>query len=226
MRGAMPPDGCLVRRDESNVLKILLVHGLGRTIWSMSGLAAALQAEGHATESFGYVAFLQSFDEIVQSLRDRLKTLSLSGSYGIVTHSLGGVLTRAALAQTEDQTDFPPPAHVVMLAPPNQSPRLGRFANYLFPYQWFSRECGANLASSEFYECLAPLDCPYTIIAGTAGPVGAFSPFGLKANDAIIGIEETKMRECDRPLQVPAFHSFIMNYAQTKQLTASAFSNC
>lgn len=186
----------------------------------MSGLAFALRANGHKTETFGYVALSESFDDIVGRLRDRLKTLSSSGAYGIVSHSLGGVLTRAALAQP----DFPPPVQVVMLAPPNQSPRLGRFANYLLPYQLFSRQCGANLASRDFYACLPPLNCPYTIVAGTAGPVGTFSPFGQEVNDGIVSLEESKMRESDRPIEIPAFHSFIMNYPQTKALTVSAFS--
>lgn len=187
----------------------------------MSGLASALQASGYETESFSYVALFESFDDIVKRLRDRLKALSVSGTYGIVSHSLGGVLTRAALTQP----DFPLPAQVVMLAPPNQSPRLGRFANQLLPYQLFSRQCGANLASRNFYTCLPPLDCPYKIIVGTAGPVGSFSPFGQEVNDGIVSIEEAKMQEGDRPLEVPAFHSFIMNHPQTKRLTIRAFSD-
>lgn len=187
----------------------------------MSGLAKALQAANYKTEMFGYTPLLQSFDEIAQRLRDRLHTLSFTGPYGALTHSLGGVLTRAALAQA----DFPLPARVVMLAPPNQSPLLGRWANKLLPYQLFSRQCGANLADPKFYNCLSPLNCPYTIVAGTAGPVGPISPFKSQINDAIVGIEETKMRASDRPIQVPAFHSFIMNHPQVKQLVIEAFSN-
>ncbi|PZO07657.1 MAG: alpha/beta hydrolase [Leptolyngbya foveolarum] len=202
-------------------MKILLVHGLGRTSWSMSGLAIALQSAGHIPESFGYVALFHPFDDIAVRLRDRCRMLATAGPYGVVTHSLGGVLTRAALAQA----DFPLPAQVVMLAPPNQSPRLGRWANQLFPYQWFSQQCGANLADPAFYTCLPALDCPYTIIAGTAGIVGPISPFGKEPNDMIVGLEETKMRACDRPLEVLAFHSFIMNHPRTQQLTVDALAN-
>lgn len=207
-------------------MKILLVHGLGRTSWSMSGLAPSLQGAGHTTELFDYVALFHPFDEIADRLRDRCRELAAAGPYGIVTHSLGGVLTRAALAKADfAKADFPLPAHVVMLAPPNQSPRLGRWANRLLPYQWFAKQCGANMASLDFYTCLPALDCPYTIIAGTAGTVGPISPFGGEANDMIIGFEETKMRAGDRPLEVPAFHSFIMNHSRTKQLTVEAFAD-
>ena len=166
-------------------MKILLVHGLGRTACSMSGLAIALQSAGHTPESFSYVALFHSFDEIAERLRDHCQTLAAAGPYGVVTHSLGGVLTRAALAHA----NFSLPARVVMLAPPNQSPRLGRWANQLLPYQWFSKQCGANMADLDFYACLPALACPYTIIAGTAGLVGFLSPFGREPNDMIVGLE-------------------------------------
>lgn len=202
-------------------MKILLVHGLGRTVWSMSGLAIALESAGHTTESFSYVALLHPFDEIAERLRGDCQRLATAGPYGIVTHSLGGILVRAALAQA----NFSLPTHVVMLAPPNRSPRLGRWANQLLPYQWFAKQCGDNMADLNFYTCLPTLDCPYTIISGTAGPVGFFSPFGAETNDMIVGLEETKMRAGDRPLEVSAFHSFIMNHSRTKQLTVEAFAN-
>ena len=44
------------------------------------------------------MAFAESFDRIVERLRVRLQELSSQGNYGIVAHSLGGLLTRAALA--------------------------------------------------------------------------------------------------------------------------------
>ena len=186
----------------------------------MSGLAATLRSAGHETELFSYVALLESFDNIALRLRDRFQALAAQGTYGVVTHSLGGVLARAALAHADSCL----PTRVVMLAPPNQSPRLGRWANRLLPYQLFSRECGANLADSDFYACLPPLACPYTIIAGTAGPVGLMSPFGEERNDMIVGIEETKMQTGDRPVEIPAFHSFIMNHSQVRKLVVNAFA--
>jgi hypothetical protein len=200
-------------------MNILLIHGLGRTPLSMWSMASALRQAGHSPVFFGYSAFLQSFDGIVERLRDRLHPLSTQGPYGIVSHSLGGVLTRAALAQA----NFPLPAHVVMLAPPNQSPRMGRFANQLLPYQWIASQSGQNLASLEFYAQLAPLTCPYTIIAGTAGPTGFLSPFGNEINDMIVGIEEVKMQQQDQPVCIPAFHSFIMNSRAAQEIAVKAF---
>ena len=202
-------------------MNILLVHGLGRTPLSLSGMGKALSQAGHTPEFFGYVALLQPFDDIVVRLRDRLKTLSILGPYGVVSHSMGGVLTRAAIAQA----NFPLPAHVVMLAPPNQSPRAARLANRLLPFRWFSGQSGHNMASIDFYTQLPPLSCPYTLIAGTVGPTGPFTPFGNELNDMIVGIEEVRMHPHDVPVEVLALHSFIMDNSGVKKTVVKIFSD-
>ncbi|MEL6775751.1 MAG: alpha/beta fold hydrolase [Cyanobacteria bacterium J06597_16] len=201
-------------------MNILLIHGLGRTPLSMWPLSKALQAAGHTTELFGYTTVIQSFDDIAQRLRDHLQSLSSEGPYGIVSHSMGGVLTRAALA---DAT-FPLPAHVVMLAPPNQSPLAGRLAYRLPPFRWFAGQSGDNLASRDFYTRLPALNCPYTLVAGTLGPVGAWSPFDNVPNDLIVGLEEVKMQPGDKVVTVAALHSFIMNNAKVQNVTVQAFA--
>jgi len=202
-------------------MKILLIHGLGRSPCSMISMASTLQKTGHTTDYFGYSATLKSFDDIVLSLRDRLQKLSTLTTYGIVTHSMGGVLTRAALANV----DFPLPAHVVMLAPPNQSPWAARFANRFLPFRWFSGQSGRNLVSADFYKQLPALDCPYTLIAGTAGPIGMFSPFGNEPNDLIVAVSKVRMRSQDPLVRLPVLHTFLMNNSQVQQATIQAFAS-
>lgn len=201
-------------------MNILLVHGLGRTPLSMWGLARALQQAGHTTELFGYATIFQSFDDIANRLRDRLRDLAAPGPYGIVTHSMGGILTRAALANAL----FPQPHHVVMLAPPNTSPRAARIANRFAPFRWFATQSGQNMATPAFYDQLPVLTCPYTLIAGTLGPTGPLSPFGEEINDLIVGISEIRMLPSDPIIQVPALHSFIMNHTQVQHDTVRAFA--
>ncbi|MDJ0599257.1 MAG: hypothetical protein QNJ37_10505 [Crocosphaera sp.] len=79
-------------------MKILLIHGLSRTPLSLSGLESYLQVRGATTEQFSYFAFAETFDSIVERLYLRLRAIANQGTYGIVAHSLGGLLIRAALA--------------------------------------------------------------------------------------------------------------------------------
>jgi hypothetical protein len=189
-------------------MKVLLIHGLSRTPMSLLLLQHRLYQAGWATEHFAYVGFAESYDRIVERLRIRLSAIAAEGPYSIVAHSLGGLLTRSALGQIGCAL----PNHIVMLGTPNRQPRLATFANQLPPFQWWTGDCGANLGDSAFFERLPPLISSYTIIAGTSGPRGSWSPFGEDVNDGIVALNETYLSGCDRVLTFPVFHTFMMNH--------------
>jgi hypothetical protein len=52
---------------------------------------------------------------------------------------------------------------------------------------------------------------PYTIIAGTKGRRGRWSPFGDELNDEIVAVRETRIRNDDAVLLLPVRHPFMMN---------------
>ncbi|NER81735.1 MAG: alpha/beta hydrolase [Leptolyngbya sp. SIO1D8] len=188
-------------------MKILLVHGLNRTSLSLINLEWHFQALGWQTEQFSYFAFIESFNQISIRLRKHIRILANQGPYGIVAHSLGGLLIRAALGQT----NIHPPVHVVMLGTPNQSPRLAHLAWQLPPFQWLTGQCGFNLTQSNFFTTLPKLRSPYTIVAGNRGPRGRFSLFGDEANDGIVAVSETLLSTSDRLIELPVEHTFMMN---------------
>lgn len=196
------------------MIKVLLIHGLARTSLSLLSLEWRLKQAGCETEQFGYTAFLESYTQIVQRLRIRLQALSSQESYGIVAHSLGGLLTRSAL----EKVKFSLPKQIVMLGTPNRPPRLASLACQLAPFQWLTGQCGLNLASPHFFAQLPPLQSPYTIIAGTEGFRGFGSPFGFEVNDGIVALSETRLSESDRPVELPVNHTFMIN-DQTVQET-------
>jgi hypothetical protein len=200
-------------------MHILLIHGLARTSLSLAFLERRLRQAGHHTETFSYVAFAEDFDAIVQRLNHTLQSLAHRGPYGVVGHSLGGVLTRAALGLGQV---VELPRQVVMLGTPNQPPRLAPLAWNLLPFQWFTGQCGRNLTCGQFYASLPILQSPYTIIAGTGGPTGSLSPFGEDINDGIVALSETYMTPQDTIVQVPAWHTFMMNHPQVQEIVLNA----
>lgn len=188
-------------------MRLLLVHGMGRTSLSLARLARYLRKEGYQVERLGYVAALESFDRICRRVRFRLEALARTGQpYAVIGHSLGGLALRAAISGLKVG-----PAHFVMLATPNQPPRLARRLHRLWPYRLICGESGQLLARPEFFLRLPPLSVPYTIIAGSAGPCGRRSPFGEDANDWFVAVEETKVVAADRPMILPVGHTFMMN---------------
>lgn len=200
-------------------MQVLLIHGLSRTSLSLLNLDRRLQTAGHQTQHFGYFAWMASFNQIVQRLRKHLHSLSHQ-PYGIVAHSLGGLLTRAALAETEIQ----PPRQIVMLSPPNQPPRLAPHAWRLPPFRWLTGQCGFNLTCPEFYQALPKPLTPYTIVAGTGGPRGPLSPFGNEPNDGIVAVSETLVYPQDPVLQLPVWHTFMMDDHRVQAAVINALS--
>ncbi len=199
-------------------MKILLIHGLSRTPLSLLGLEWHLQQTGWATEQFSYLAVAETFDRIVERLRVRLRALASQGSYGLVAHSLGGLLTRAALGLSSIEL----PKHIVMLGTPNQPPRLASHAWHLPPFRWWTGQCGLNLTSSDFFASLPGFDSPYTIVAGTGGLRGFWSPFGDEPNDGIVALSETRLSNRDRLVQLPVMHTFMMNNSSVQRMVVQA----
>jgi hypothetical protein len=201
-------------------MKILLIHGLSRTSLSLLSLEWYLQQSGWATEQFSYLAVSETFDRIVERLRVRLQILASQGAYGIVAHSLGGLLTRAALGSS----CLKMPQHIVMLGTPNQAPRLALHAWRLPPFRWWTGQCGLNLTNPEFFVSLPKIESPYTIVAGTGGWRGFGSPFGDELNDGIVALNETRLSHQDRLIQLPVFHTFMMNNPIVQKTVKKAFS--
>jgi hypothetical protein len=187
-------------------MQVVLIHGLGRSPLSLFSLDRRLQQAGYQTQTFGYAAVAESYGQIVNRFCDCLESVSQRGAYSIVAHSLGGILTRSALSSLDKL-----PKQVVMLGTPNQPPRLATIAWNIPLFRWFTGQCGAHLNSPEFYNRLPHPSFPYTIIAGTAGPTGPFSPFGIDVNDGIVALQETYITPQDQILKFPVFHTFMMN---------------
>jgi hypothetical protein len=202
-------------------MKILLIHGLSRTPLSLLTLERRLQQAGWATEQFAYAAFLESYDRIADRLRTRLHTIATQEPYSIVAHSLGGLLTRSALGQAHHAL----PGHIVMLGTPNRQPRLALYANQVPLFQWWTGQCGANLANRAFFTQLPHLESPYTIVAGTRGPRGSWSPFGEDVNDGIVALSETQLSSHDRVITLPVYHTFMMNDRAVQETVIQALKS-
>jgi hypothetical protein len=198
-------------------MRVLLVHGLGRTPLSLARLGRDLRHAGHAAELIGYIAALEPFAAIRTRVRQRLERAARMGEpYAAVGHSLGGLLLRAAL--TEWPKDLALPRHVVMLGTPTQPPRLARRWRRLWPYRIFNGECGQLLARPEFFAALAPVAVPCTVVAGTRGWRGRWSPFGSDLNDGILAVAEARLRAGARVVELPVAHTFMMNDRRVRAL--------
>lgn len=194
------------------------MHGLGRTALSCLGLARTLRRCGGAVESFSYAAFVQPYGTILDRLVRRLDRLAAGGDYAVVGHSLGGVLLRDALPRIHGN----PPRHLVMLGTPNHPPRVARLASGFPPFRWLAGDCGARLCDAAFYARLPPPAVPCTVVAGTRGITGRWSPFGAEPNDGLVAVTEARLDGAGTLVTLPVAHTFMMSNAAVQAATCRA----
>ena len=188
-------------------MHVFLIHGLSRTPLSLLLLRQRLRVRGHTLRIFGYAAWWEPFEQITCRFAAWVQRQAPTKPYALVGHSLGNIIIRAAWPQLAPH----PPQRVVMLAPPNQPPLLAQRLQDHPAYRHLTGTCGQRLADRAFYEGLPHPTVPVTIIAGTAGLQGRWSPFGLRPNDGIVAVEETHLSALAEVHLVPALHTFIMN---------------
>lgn len=197
-------------------MRLVLVHGMGRTPLSMRRLARSLRRAGHAVHQVGYSAALERMDQITGRVRARLERCTRDGIPCVaIGHSLGGVLVRLALAIKPPLEH--PLRHLIMLGPPNQSPQLARRLHRFWPYRWINGDAGQRLADPAFYAAMPPMQVPYTIIAGVGGRRDRWSAFAGEPNDGLVSRDETRCVPSDEVLEVPARHTFLMNHPEVRK---------
>ena len=206
---------------------VVLLHGLARTRFSMSGLASHLERAGFTTWSCTYPSRRLSIAGSAERIADAIaRDLPSGRPLAAVTHSLGGILIRHVAERI-------PFARVVMLAPPNQGSRLSRALRDGPIYRWFFGKAGQELAVipvvSEAEPGLWPALPPSTaVIAGTRAdrswnPTGwvsrrsrIFAPG--EPNDGTLAVAETQIEGMAAFATVDASHSWIMNHRAARAL--------
>lgn len=189
----------------------LIVHGMADSPLMMLPLAGAVRRAGVRTNFFQYFVGWESLTTIVGRLK---RTLLERRPEYLIAHSLGGILTRLALAE------LPPwgVRHLLMLGTPNRPPRLARMFGRFRPYRWVFGTCGRFLADPDGYARLPAIPVPFTVVAGTFGPVGRFSPFGHDPNDGVVSVCETKADDDHEPIRVAAWHTLLMAHPRVHRL--------
>ena len=202
-------------------MKVLLVHGLGRSSLSMALLAKRLSRSGYRPEFFGYSALAEPQPRIVARLVKRLRHLARDkGEIGLVGHSFGGLLLREACARVPELRV----RHLVMLGTPNQPPRLAARIYRWLPFRLLRGSCGQCLADASWYKRLPSPTSPYTVVAGTIGWRGRMSPFGGERNDGVVAVSETSVNAGEAPIEMPVVHTLMMNSKAVYRLIERTFS--
>lgn len=189
---------------------VVLLHGLARVSNSMGELEKKLARSGMQAVNISYPSRQAPIAELATDAVSRgLAGCREKGARTIhfVTHSLGGILLRFYLADTQ----IPELGRTVMLGPPNQGSSLAQGLKSL-PGFGFLGPAGQALGTDDesIVNNLGPVDFELGIIAGdlALNPLGLFLIDG--PNDSVVSVESTRVEGMKAHITLPVMHSLMM----------------
>lgn len=195
-------------RPQHDKEMIVLVHGLMRTSLSMWPLKLFLHRQGYHVYSYSYPSAKYSIHEHGVYLNQFLKELSAKNpgiKIHFITHSLGGIITREALAMFSKE-QLKNIGYLIMLAPPNQGSKLAKLSTQMFPTLTSPIKPLAEL-SSDYRAYVHHVPVPNIKMGIIAGQ-----------HDAKVRPFEARLQGQEAPMVVNSNHTFIMNNTKTKEL--------
>ena len=202
-------------------MRVLFVHGMGRTPISGWPLLHRLRRAGSEAGSFGYAAALEDFDAIVARLVRRIALIAARSegggdTYILVGHSLGGVLLRAALARLPPGTRLP--AHVYLLGSPILPSRIAASLKTMWAFRIFAGDCGQLLGCAVRMQAIASVTTPVTGIAGVRSLPGSRGRFGDEANDGVVSLGEVSAPWLTEQIEVPVVHTLLPSSGRVAEI--------
>jgi triacylglycerol lipase len=197
---------------------VILLHGLGRSPFSMKWLESTLRAKGYVVRNIRYpsrkadIATLAegALGPVFHEATAQAESASAPRVH-IVTHSLGGILVRQWL---HDHGVPPALGRVVMIAPPNVgSEVVDRLRDWKL-YQWLNGPAGLQLGTdlASVPRTLGPLPSGVEVgvIAGNRTMNPLMSAWLPGANDGKVSVAATHVAGEADHLVLPATHTWII----------------
>ena len=191
---------------------VILLHGLGRTAYSLVAIEDALVNSGYCVWNKSYPSRAADIEWLAATvINDGLAYCESQQAVKthFVTHSLGGILVRQYLQDHRIDNL----GRIVMLSPPNQGSEVADLLQDHAVYRLATGPAGQQLGTgaNSLPLRLAPIPGEIGIITGTSSFDPWFSPMIPGEDDGKVSVEHAKLAEMNDFLVVGSSHTFIMN---------------
>ncbi len=189
---------------------IVLIHGLMRSTGSMNALRFYLERQGYPVYSYSYLSHRYTIHQHGTDLSHFIQELLVKNpgiKVSFITHSLGGIIARDALAQLSPQ-QLKRISSLIMLAPPNQGSEFAKISTYFPIVGHVVKPLGELSSDKAAYVHHVPV--PKVKIGIIAGKF-----------DGKVRPSSARLDGQAEPMVVNSTHTFIMNNPQTRRLILS-----
>ncbi|MCH9626556.1 MAG: hypothetical protein S4CHLAM2_01780 [Chlamydiales bacterium] len=200
---------------------VVCLHGFFRSYKCMIPMGNALRNEGLEVYLWDYKSRRGTIEQHVDQLVEVLKGIAASKPgepIHFTTHSLGGVIVRAAV----NHPDCPREAKIgkaVLLAPPNKGAHLARQFRYSAPVNWlFGKKAGQQLLHYREHHMESygqfPPSMDVMVVAGKKEHL-LFQLWQKGPNDGKVTVEETRLSTPHTHHTLHVSHHWIMTSRQS-----------
>lgn len=192
---------------------VILLHGIGHSLWNMVFVERALKSAGYKTLNLSYPSCKHDINTLSDWLRDKItahEIWSSAGKVHFVAHSMGGLVAGRYLERYNGTLPVEKMGRVVMLGTPHGGSEIADFLHKNPLYRSTFGPAGQELTT---HARLNNQLKPWYDLGIVAGSKNWAYPFGLfcikECNDGCVSISSSKLDGMKDHIIMPVLHGFM-----------------